>query len=208
MARSPLYLSQDRHGVYHFRARVPASLRHHFNNKAEIKRTLQTDSRKEAVRLARAYRVEIDKKIEELTAEELRQERAKLRSIPPFSVARVIEAERPVIHDDGTTEVIKAKMVREGMGPDADTAPLRKEIRDELRQEAEFKIGQKRAAELHRAKLVNQHGKLSRDPGKSPLKSFHPGRVSPSGIFAGVTWSVGSSPKFAVNPCLDSANGG
>ena len=35
---------------------------------------------------------------------------------------------------------------------------------------------------------VNQHGKLTRDPGKSALKSCHPGDVQSSGAFAGATW--------------------
>jgi hypothetical protein len=37
---------------------------------------------------------------------------------------------------------------------------------------------------------VNQHAKLTRDPGKSTLNFFHPGIVQPSGIFAGATWDV------------------
>lgn len=37
-------------------------------------------------------------------------------------------------------------------------------------------------------KTVNQHGKLTRDPGKSALKSCHPGDVQPSGAFAGAAW--------------------
>jgi hypothetical protein len=35
---------------------------------------------------------------------------------------------------------------------------------------------------------VNQHGKLTRDPGKSALKNCHPGDVQLSGAFAGATW--------------------
>ena len=38
--------------------------------------------------------------------------------------------------------------------------------------------------------LVNQHGKITRFPGKSTLIFFHPGVVQPSGVFAGVTWGV------------------
>ncbi len=34
---------------------------------------------------------------------------------------------------------------------------------------------------------VNQHGKLTKDPGKSALKSCHSGDVQPSGAFAGAT---------------------
>lgn len=66
MPRTPLYLSRDKHGVFHFRVRVPTHLRSHFNHKAEIKRSLKTDSRREAIRFARAYRVEFEKVIAQL----------------------------------------------------------------------------------------------------------------------------------------------
>lgn len=66
MPRNPCYIAQDRHGVYHFRARVPEAVREHFNGKAEIKRTLRTDSRREALKAARAYRVELDRLFDKL----------------------------------------------------------------------------------------------------------------------------------------------
>lgn len=66
MPRNPCYIAQDRHGVYHFRARVPEAIREHFNGKAEIKRTLRTDSRREALKAARAYRVELDRLFDKL----------------------------------------------------------------------------------------------------------------------------------------------
>jgi integrase len=66
MQRSPSYLSRDRHGTWHFRARIPKDLQPHFDNKREIKRSTQTDSRREAVKIARAYRVELDQKMDEL----------------------------------------------------------------------------------------------------------------------------------------------
>jgi hypothetical protein len=66
MPRTPLYLSRDKHGVFHFRVRVPTHLRSHFNHKAEIKRSLKTDSRREAIRFARAYLVEFEKVIAQL----------------------------------------------------------------------------------------------------------------------------------------------
>jgi integrase len=155
MPRSPLYLSQDRHGAYHFRVRVPERLRQHFNNKREIKRALKTDSRREAVRLARAHRVELDRVIEELSEEQLREERAKLRDLSGFAHSRIIEAERAVTHDDDTAEIVSAKIVREGMKPGEDAGQLHKEIVEQTRAEAAFKLAQKREAELHRAKMSN-----------------------------------------------------
>jgi transposase len=44
------------------------------------------------------------------------------------------------------------------------------------------------AADARAIWTVNQHGKLTRDPGKSAWKSCHPGDVQPSGVFAGATW--------------------
>lgn len=101
MSRNPLYLSRDRHGVFHFRARVPAHLRQHFNNKAEIKRTLKTDSRREAVRLARAYRVELDKKMAEL---EDREGVLKLITVVNLTLPSGAKAEEVKIDYNGDTE--------------------------------------------------------------------------------------------------------
>ncbi|MGZ4977064.1 MAG: hypothetical protein ACXV8O_07925, partial [Methylobacter sp.] len=39
-------------------------------------------------------------------------------------------------------------------------------------------------------KLVNHHAKLTRESGKSTLKSCHPDSVQSSGIFTGVTLGV------------------
>lgn len=143
MARASLYLSQDQHGTYHFRARVPANLRQHFNNKSEIKRSLKTDSRKEAVKLARAYRVEMDKKI------------AQLEKGTYYAETRTVEGEKLITHDDGTTEVIMHRTTRNGPMSEEAASLLRSEIRGELRAEAAHKIEQKRDAELHKAKLAS-----------------------------------------------------
>ncbi|SMG62603.1 conserved hypothetical protein [methanotrophic bacterial endosymbiont of Bathymodiolus sp.] len=63
--QSPAYLWQIRHGIYFFRARIPLPFQDHFG-KVEFKRTLKTDSRREAIKLARDYRVKMDKELDKL----------------------------------------------------------------------------------------------------------------------------------------------
>ena len=52
--------------MYYARFIIPKHLQSHFNNKKEIRRTLQTDSRKLAIKRARIYRVEFEKIVDEL----------------------------------------------------------------------------------------------------------------------------------------------
>jgi len=61
----PAYLWQNRHGTFFFRSRVPTRFQNDFGKK-ELKQTLQTDSRREAIKLARALRVEMDMEINKL----------------------------------------------------------------------------------------------------------------------------------------------
>ena len=60
------YMCKNRHGVYYARFIIPKHLQSHFNNKKEVRRTLQTDSRKLAIKRARIYRVEFEKIVDEL----------------------------------------------------------------------------------------------------------------------------------------------
>jgi integrase len=60
------YLCQNRHGTFYARFVIPKQLREHFKNKKEIRRSLQTDSRKLAKKRARAVRVEFEIIIDEL----------------------------------------------------------------------------------------------------------------------------------------------
>ena len=58
---------RNRHGTWYFRAIIPQNLQHHFpNHKREIRRSLRTDSRRQAVQLARMYRVEFDQLLNRL----------------------------------------------------------------------------------------------------------------------------------------------
>ena len=60
------FMCKNRHGVYYARFIIPKHLQSHFNNKKEVRRTLQTDSRKLAIKRARIYRVEFEKIVDEL----------------------------------------------------------------------------------------------------------------------------------------------
>jgi hypothetical protein len=60
------YLWRNRHGTWYFRAVIPQHLRHHFPQRREIRRSLQTDSRAFALRVARAARVEFDNLLDQL----------------------------------------------------------------------------------------------------------------------------------------------
>ncbi|WP_369112191.1 DUF6538 domain-containing protein [Methyloterricola oryzae] len=63
----PAFLAENRHGTFYFRAVVPKRLRHHFpSNKREVRRSLQTDSKRIAIVRARALRVRFDKLIYKL----------------------------------------------------------------------------------------------------------------------------------------------
>ncbi len=52
--------------MYYARFIIPKHLQSHFNNRKEIRRTLQTDSRKLAIKRARIYRVEFEKIVDQL----------------------------------------------------------------------------------------------------------------------------------------------
>ena len=51
-------MCKNRHETYYARFIISKHLQQHFNNKKEIRRSLQTDSRKLAIKRARDYRVE------------------------------------------------------------------------------------------------------------------------------------------------------
>ena len=72
------YMCKNRHGTYYARFIIPKMLREHFKNKNEIRRSLQTDSRKLAVKRARAYRVEFENIIDKLMSKNEITERARL----------------------------------------------------------------------------------------------------------------------------------
>jgi integrase len=60
------YVCQNRHGTYYARLIIPRVLQSQFINKREIRRSLQTDSRRLAIQRARAYRVQFEILLDEL----------------------------------------------------------------------------------------------------------------------------------------------
>jgi integrase len=60
------YMCKNRHGTYYARFIIPKHLQSHFENKKEIRRSLQTDSRKLAVKRARVYRVQFESIVDQL----------------------------------------------------------------------------------------------------------------------------------------------
>jgi hypothetical protein len=56
------FLWKNERGIYFFRARVPKQLSEYFTC-SEIKKSLRTDSYRLAVKLARAYRAELDREM-------------------------------------------------------------------------------------------------------------------------------------------------
>jgi integrase len=64
--RGTAYMCKNRHGTYYARFIIPKHLQPHFNNKREIRRSLQTDSRKLATKRARVYRVQFESIVDQL----------------------------------------------------------------------------------------------------------------------------------------------
>ena len=59
---SPSYLHKNRYGIFHFRCRIPISIRKEYNlKKVEIRKSLGTGNRTEALRLSRILWVEMEK---------------------------------------------------------------------------------------------------------------------------------------------------
>jgi integrase len=56
----PNFICRNRHGTYYFRFIIPIAFRAHFSNKHEYRHSLQTDSKKLAVRHAKIYRARFD----------------------------------------------------------------------------------------------------------------------------------------------------
>ncbi len=63
----PPHIGRNRHRTWYFRSILPADFPRYFpNHKREIKRSLRTDSKILALRLARTYRVEFDDLLNQL----------------------------------------------------------------------------------------------------------------------------------------------
>ncbi|SMF94400.1 Phage integrase family protein [Methylomagnum ishizawai] len=64
--KTALNISRNRHGIYYVRLFIPKEFRLHFQHKREIKRSLRTDSKRAAIKMARAYRAVLDQFVAEL----------------------------------------------------------------------------------------------------------------------------------------------
>ena len=93
------FLWKNERGIYFFRARVPKQLAEYFQ-RSEIKKSLQTDSYRLAVKLARAYRVELDK------------EMAKLEKGPYTAFQTTIKGKVKARLPDGTEELVEGEIQR------------------------------------------------------------------------------------------------
>ena len=67
MPRQPSFICKNRHGTFYFRFIIPGHLRSRFSNKREIRKSLSTDSKRLAIKKARALRVQLDSYIEEIS---------------------------------------------------------------------------------------------------------------------------------------------
>lgn len=143
------YMCKNRHGTYYARFIIPKQLQQHFNNKKEIRRSLQTDSRKLAIKRARVYRVEFESIVD------------KLMSKNEYSAYRVtLEGVTVATLPNGEKKIIPAKIER-NLTEGEDTTQYKQYLLNQLREEAkreeekaEILQREKRAEELHQAQLA------------------------------------------------------
>ena len=64
--KAPSYLLKNRHGTYYFRVAIPCAIRHSFDGRRELRKSLGTKCPRKAISLARALKVHFD---EALSAE-------------------------------------------------------------------------------------------------------------------------------------------
>jgi hypothetical protein len=160
------YICQNRHGTYYARLIIPRPLQNQFNNKREIRRSLQTDSKRLAVRRARGYRVRFDALIDSLMAEyDDTLERSPQADIDALkgefgAIQATLEGQHTVILPTGEKKKITARIERnlaamEEAEPQKDY--LLRQLREEARREqetAEMVQRERRAEELHQAQLA------------------------------------------------------
>ncbi|PPK75593.1 phage integrase family protein [Methylobacter tundripaludum] len=143
------YMCKNRHGTYYARFIIPKHLQSHFENKKEIRRSLQTDSRKLAVKRARVYRVQFESIVEQLMVKE-------------FSAFEVtLEGATVATLPNGEKKTITGKITRSLASPDEDTTQHKQYLLNQLREEArreeetaERQQREQRAEEVHQAQLA------------------------------------------------------
>lgn len=97
------YMCQNRHGTYYARFIIPKSLRQFFKNKSEIRRSLQTDSKRLATKRARVFRVEFDDIVDKLMKQpssKASAERAKRMTEELFAKEEAVQRTHLITHLD------------------------------------------------------------------------------------------------------------
>ncbi len=172
------YICQNRHGTYYARLIIPKTFQNQFNNKREIRRSLQTDSRKLAIKKARGYRVKFETLIDGLMAEYedtlKRSEKSVIDVLKgEFGAFQLkIVGETTATLHNGEEKLITGKIERnltkdefEVLRDSENKADInrddRKYLAQQLREEAkreqetaDMLQKEKRAEELHRAQLA------------------------------------------------------
>ena len=150
------YMCKNRHGVYYARFIIPKHLQSHFNNKKEVRRTLQTDSRKLAIKRARVYRVEFESIVDELMT--------KLEKGIYHAFEVRLKGETSITLPNGEKKTITGEIKRNLGSIDEDTSKHKEHLLKQLSTEAEREvkeadrlhdraIREKREEELHEAQL-------------------------------------------------------
>jgi hypothetical protein len=136
----PTYLWKNNRGIYFFRARIPKQLSDYFTG-AEIKKSLQTDSYRLAVKLARVYRVKLD------------EEMSKLAKGVYGAFQVTLEGKVKAKLPDGTEKLVEGKIERNLAS--LDELPAHKAyLLKQLKEEAERIERQARENALFQAQLA------------------------------------------------------
>jgi integrase len=136
----PVYLWKNERGIYFFRARIPKQFLEYFIG-TEIKKSLKTDSLRQAVKLARAYRVELDKELDKLKPGEY----------GAFEVT--LKAEKVITFPNGETKTITGEIKRNLSSLDEDTTQHKEYLLNQLEREVKHQTHEAREEALFNAKL-------------------------------------------------------
>ena len=150
------YMCKNRHGIYYARFIIPKHLQSHFSNKKEIRRTLQTDSRKLAIKRARAYRVKFESIVDELMT--------KLEKGIYHAFEVTLKGETSITLPNGEEKTITGEIKRNLGSIDEDTSKHKEHLLKQLSTEAERQeknayleheraIREKLEQEIHQARL-------------------------------------------------------
>lgn len=117
------FLWKNNRGIYFFRARIPKQFSEYFKS-SEIKKSLKTDSYRLAVKLARAYRVELDKEME------------KLEKGTYYASSVTLEGKVVAKLPDGSERLVEGKIER-NLAEGEDATPHKEYLLKQLREEAD-----------------------------------------------------------------------